>query len=209
MKCIVSIDPNNGIGYNGELLFHIEEDMARFKELTIGGTVIMGRKTFESLPNQQPLSDRTNIVLTRDEEYEAPDGVVIAHTPEEAVELSSDDPNTWVIGGEEIYKELFQYCDEVHITAVINQWYTADAFFNFPEIYNSKKWERISVTTASNFVQDSVTGKDLLYTITVYRRIPTETTSDAEVDEVTDTEAEASVEAETVDSNESENTTEE
>lgn len=112
MKLIVNIDRNGGIGKNGELLVHIKEDMQRFKELTSGNTVVMGRKTLESLPGGKPLPDRVNVVLTRNRDYYAED-VVICHSIDEIKMLTGE---VFVIGGGEIYAQLIDLCDTAYIT---------------------------------------------------------------------------------------------
>lgn len=112
MKLIVNADRNGGIGKNGELLVHIKEDMQRFKELTVGNTVVMGRKTLESLPGGKPLPDRVNVVLTRNCNYRA-DGVVICHNIDEIKTLTGE---VFVIGGGEIYAQLLDLCDTAYIT---------------------------------------------------------------------------------------------
>lgn len=129
MNIIVSVDKNGGIGRDGELLVRIKRDMKRFRELTLGGVVIMGRKTFVSLPNASPLKDRVNIVLTRGG-FSA-EGVLTAHSVEELFSLLERYPDRehWVIGGESVYKQLLPYCDRAYITRICGE-YAADAFFS-------------------------------------------------------------------------------
>lgn len=138
MQIIVAVDKNWGIGKNGDLLVHIPEDLKRFKELTTGKIVIMGRKTLESLPKQQPLKDRTNIILTHDKSYHV-EGAVVTHTIYEMLvyckKYRSED--MFIIGGGQIYNQLLSFCDTLHITK-INQEYEADTFF--PNIDEDKKW---------------------------------------------------------------------
>lgn len=112
MKLIVNADRNWGIGKNGNLLLHIPEDMQRFKALTMGNTVVMGRKTLESLPGGKPLPGRKNVVLTRNKNYRA-DGVTTCHSVDEIKELSGE---VFVIGGGEIYSLLMDECDTAYIT---------------------------------------------------------------------------------------------
>ena len=85
MKAIVAVDLNWGIGYNCELLEKIPEDMKQFKEKTLGKVIVMGRTTFESLPNKKPLEKRTNIVLTKNKNYNC-EGLVLCHSLEELFE---------------------------------------------------------------------------------------------------------------------------
>lgn len=129
MNLIASADRNWAIGKNNELLVRVPEDMKFFRRMTTGKVVVMGRKTLESFPNGLPLKNRTNIVLTRNKNYEAKDAVVV-HTLEEALEeikkYPSDD--VYCIGGDSIYKQFLPYCDIAHVTK-IDFTYEADSYF--------------------------------------------------------------------------------
>ena len=129
LKMIACVDKNFGLGFDGDLLFHNDEDMKHFRELTLNNTVIMGRKTFESI--SKPLENRRNIVLSRS--MENVEGIEIAHDLEELYNLLSINENNFVIGGGEIYSQLMPYASEMYLTA-INQTKTADTFLiNFEE----------------------------------------------------------------------------
>lgn len=125
---IAAIDKNNAIGKDGQLLARISEDLKRFKSLTTGGCIVMGRKTFDSLPNG-PLPNRANIVLTRDTNFDV-DGVITAHSVKDVLE--SGFPEIFVIGGEEIYKQFIDFADTLEMTHVYFTFSEADKFF--PEI---------------------------------------------------------------------------
>lgn len=130
MKAIVACTSNRGIGYKGDLLFHISDDMKRFKELTEGNIVIMGRRTFESLPGKNPLRNRTNVVLSHSYNYHAR-GSLVVHSVEEIendIMQTADGRDIFVIGGGEIYRLLLPLCDTVYMT-VIEKEVEADAFF--------------------------------------------------------------------------------
>ena len=119
MKLIAAADKFNGIGKrSGELLFRIPEDMQRFKALTVGNTVIVGRKTLESFPGGTPLPNRRNIILSRQREH--PDnGAVYCGSLEELRSLLSElDGEIFVIGGGEIYRCLMPLCDTAYITRI-------------------------------------------------------------------------------------------
>ena len=131
---IVNADRNWGIGKNGKLLLHIPEDMQRFKALTMGNTIVMGRKTLESLPGGKPLAGRKNVVLTRNKSYHA-DGVQICHSIDEIKALEGD---IFVIGGGEIYALLMSLCDTAYVTRT-DTVYDADTFM--PEL--DSEWELI------------------------------------------------------------------
>lgn len=125
---VAALSQNNCIGKNGKLPWRIKEDMEHFKKITMGHIVLMGRKTWESIPeNFRPLANRKNIVITRQENYVVPDGVEIYSTLEEALEKYKNQ-NIMVIGGAEIYKQVFSEADVLEITHVHEQ-VDGDAFF--------------------------------------------------------------------------------
>ena len=119
LHLIVSADNDWGIGKDGELLFPIKQDMARFRELTVGNIVIMGRKTLNSLPNGKPLPDRVNIVLTHDKNFTC-ENVTVCHSVDELADTVHAYPQkqAFVIGGGEIYRLLLPYCNTAYITRV-------------------------------------------------------------------------------------------
>ena len=129
MNIIVAVDKNWAIGYQNKLLNSIPEDMKFFRETTTGHVVVMGRKTLESFPNGRPLKNRTNVVITRRQDYEGP-GAVVVHSVEEALEylkrFKSED--IYVIGGASIYEQMLPYCDVAHVT-VMDYAYQADTWF--------------------------------------------------------------------------------
>ena len=122
--------PNRGIGFDGDLLYKIPADMKRFKELTEGHVVIMGRKTWESLPEKfRPLPNRHNIVLTRDAAYDAP-GATVCSSLEDALESLRNNPlDIFLIGGATIYQEGMQYADTLYLTEFYGS-KEADTFFS-------------------------------------------------------------------------------
>ena len=129
MNIIVAVDKNWAIVYQNKLLNSIPEDMKFFRETTTGHVVVMGRKTLESFPNGRPLKNRTNVVITRRQDYEVP-GAVVVHSVEEALEylkrFKSED--IYVIGGASIYEQMLPYCDVAHVT-VMDYAYQADTWF--------------------------------------------------------------------------------
>lgn len=129
MNMIVAADANWGIGNKGNLLVKIPEDMARFKKLTLGGTVIMGRKTFESLPDKKPLQGRHNIVLSRDSFYGKDDvGLTFVNSVNTLFNLYKNDSSVFVIGGAEIYKSFIGVVDKIYVTRIHKE-FEADTFF--------------------------------------------------------------------------------
>lgn len=139
MNLIAAVDKNWAIGMNNELLVHIPDDLKRFRRMTVGKVVVMGRKTLESFPGGKPLKERINIVLSKDVTYQ-PEGVIVAHSMEELFEelkkYKSED--IFVIGGESIYRQLLEQCDTAYITR-IDYAYQADAWF--PNLEEAKMWQ--------------------------------------------------------------------
>ena len=135
MDIIVCIDKNNGIGKDGGLLFRIPEDMAYFRRMTVNNTVIMGRKTLESLPGGRPLENRRNIVLTRNRDR-VPDGADAVSSIDELKRAIGSD-KAFVIGGESIYAMLLDYCERAYVTEVEAHG-NADCFF--PDIRSMPNW---------------------------------------------------------------------
>lgn len=144
MTIVVSIGENGEIGRGGDLCWHIREDLKRFKELTMGGAVIMGRKTWESLP-RKPLPGRLNIVITRsaNEGRRADGGMpVFVSSLQDAIKAAGELP-AFVIGGESIYREALPLADRLEITRIYESDARADRFF--PDIIA----ERWTLTEAS------------------------------------------------------------
>ena len=137
LTIIAAASTNNVIGLDNKLIWNIPKDLKRFKELTQGHNVIMGRKTFESLPN--PLPNRVNIVVTRNAEYKY-EGVIICKSIIEALEHCKDDSQTFILGGGEIYKLGFKYVDKLYITEIYSD---INGNTYFPK-WNKENWKEIS-----------------------------------------------------------------
>ena len=139
MNLIVAADKNWGIGKDNKLLVSIPADMKLFRQETTGKVVVMGRKTLESFPNGLPLKNRTNIVLTRNENYDGK-GALVLHTIEDVLEEIGKYPSDQVycIGGDSIYRQFLPYCNVAHVTK-INFAYEADSFF--PNLDEMPEWE--------------------------------------------------------------------
>ena len=135
---IAAIGTNNVIGTDNDLPWHIPEDLKHFKNITTRHTVLMGRKTWESIPQKfRPLPNRKNIIITTQTEYTAPEGVLIYHSLEKAF-ANHKTEQLFVIGGGNIYHETIPYADTLYITKV-PQIIDGDTFF--PEI-NLTIWEK-------------------------------------------------------------------
>jgi dihydrofolate reductase len=133
---IAAVAENNALGKGNKLVWHLPNDFKRFKSLTSGHHIIMGRKTFESFP--RPLPNRTHIIITRQKEYEA-EGCIIVDSIEKALEICPKNEDSYIIGGGEIYNLGLPHADKIDITRVHHE-FEADAYF--PEI-DTKEWELI------------------------------------------------------------------
>ena len=138
MNLIVNVDSNWAIGYRGKLLVSIPEDMKFFRSETTGKVVVLGRKTLDTFPGGQPLKNRTNIILTRNPNYQVK-GAIICHSVEDVLEelkkYNSED--VYIIGGDSIYKEFLPYCDVAHVTRT-DHVFDADAWF--PNLEEDPAW---------------------------------------------------------------------
>ena len=144
---IAAVARNRAIGKDNRLLWNIPEDMAHFKSLTSGHTVVMGRKTWESLPPRfRPLPGRRNIVTSRQADYAAP-GAEIADSLENALKLASTVETVFVIGGEQIYRQAISHADRLEITEVDLE-PEGDAWF--PEIA-AVNWEKTAKTEGIDY----------------------------------------------------------
>lgn len=142
MNAILSVDRNWAIGKENQLLFHLSGDMKRFRALTTGGAVIMGRRTLDSLPGGKPLPQRRNIVVTHDAGFTR-EGVEVVHRVEEALAaVGPEAENVWVIGGGSIYAALLSQCKRVFLTRVDAAVDGADTFF--PNLDKLSNWEIVS-----------------------------------------------------------------
>ena len=140
MNCIVVVDKNWAIGHEGGLLFSLPTDMKRFRSLTTGGTVILGRKTLDTFPGGNPLPKRRNIVISRNSEFSR-EGVEVVANPNAALELAAgtEDDKLWVIGGGSVYTSLLSRCKRVYLTKVDSAAPEADTFF--PNLDKLPGWE--------------------------------------------------------------------
>ncbi|MBR5155209.1 MAG: dihydrofolate reductase [Clostridia bacterium] len=129
MNIIAAVDKNWGIGKDNGLLDHIPEDMKFFRETTKGKVVIMGKNTFLSFPNQKPLPNRLNIVLTHDKTFGF-EGITVCDDLKKAIEIAKiqyKDEDIFIIGGESIYRQAEPFCSKAYITKIDNE-YDADKF---------------------------------------------------------------------------------
>ena len=163
ISAIVAVDENFGIGFNGDLLEHIPEDLKHFKELTSGHNVVMGRKTWDSLP-KKPLPNRHNLVITKDPSiYELTNEVWFYTLRQiEVLMLKNKNVNYFVIGGGQIYKKLLPICDKVYLTKIMVSHENVDTYF--PNIELMDNWKCVEQSEIKQY-------NDISYQFKTYSRI--------------------------------------
>jgi dihydrofolate reductase len=136
---IAAVAENNGLGKDNDLLWHLPNDFKRFKEITTGHHIIMGRKTFESFP--KPLPNRTHVIISRQKDF-SKEGCIVVQDLEKALAVCPKNEDVYIIGGGEIYKQFLPFADQLDITLVHNSF---DADVYFPEI-DLEIWQLSSET---------------------------------------------------------------
>ena len=161
MNLIVAVDKNWAIGYKGNLLISIPDDMKFFRTKTTGHTVVMGKNTLLSFPNSKPLKNRNNIVIALERDFTV-DGAITVYSIDEALEALKEFENDeiYVIGGGSIYKQLLPYCDTAYIT-YIDKEFEADTFI--PNLDEDDAWE---ITDRSGVLE----YEDIKYEFRTYGR---------------------------------------
>ena len=164
MNLIVAVDKKWGIGNKGKLLVSIPRDKKLFREETTGKVIIMGHNTLSALPGAQVLPERTNIVLSRDENFKVK-GAIVLNSVDSCIkylrENNIEDKDVFVIGGESIYKDFLPYCDVAHVTYIEYE-YEADRYFVNLDI--DKDWKLVLETEEETYF-------DIPYTFRLYKRI--------------------------------------
>ncbi len=159
MNVIVAVDSHWGIGNKGELLVRIPNDHKFFREETTGKVVVLGRKTLETFPQGLPLKNRTNIILSSNQDYQVRDAVVVHNLEELMEELKKyRSEDIYIVGGDSVYRQLLPYCD----VARIDHRYEADAFF--PDLDGMEEWK---ITADS----EEQTYFDIAYQFVKYERV--------------------------------------
>ena len=137
LTIIAATSENNALGKDNQLVWHLPDDFKRFKSLTSGHFIVMGRKTFESFP--KPLPNRTHIIITRQADYEVPEGCFVASNLTKAIALCPKNEEVFIIGGGEIYKQSIDLAQKIELTKVHT---TVEADTFFPEI-DLEKWQLV------------------------------------------------------------------
>lgn len=159
ISIIVAIAQNYAIGKDNDLLWHLSGDLKRFKELTTGHTIVMGKRTFESLP-VRPLPNRRSIVLS-DNANERIDACLMAYSIEDAINQFDDYQENFIIGGGSVYRQFLPIADKLYLT-IVHKDFDADTFF--PEI-NFEEWQ--VVEKQENLYDDR---SSLTYSYHIYKR---------------------------------------
>ena len=160
ISAIVAVDNNWGIGFNGDLLEHSPEDLKYFQELTSGNVVVMGYKTWESLP-KKPLPNRKNIIITT-KAISDPNASFWSYEFTEAFLKTRKDLNFFIIGGGQIYEKLLPLCDRVYVTKIFKDHDQVDTYF--PNLDVSDEWAPAMQSALHTY-------KDLTYQFWQYDRI--------------------------------------
>lgn len=158
LSLIVAIAKNNVIGKENKLVWHMPADMRFFKNTTMGHTLIMGRKTFESFG--KPLPGRKSIVITRQNDWQY-EGVVVVHSLEDAIKVAPKDEEVFIIGGAEIYRQAMPLCNKMYLT-IIHHDFEGDTLF--PDI-DFSQW---NLTSDEKYLADEKNSYD--YSFRVYER---------------------------------------
>jgi len=159
ISIFVAVAENMAIGKNNDLLWHIPDDLKRFKKITTGHTVIMGKRTYESLP-RRPLPNRRNIVIT-DVPGEQMEGCTMAYSIDEAIDKCDPAEESFIIGGASIYRQFLPLANRLYLTK-IHKNFVGDVFF--PVI----DWSHWKLVSRENFQPDE--NIDLAYSYEVYDR---------------------------------------
>ncbi len=140
LSIIVAMASNRAIGKDGDLIWHLSRDLKHFKAITTGHTVVMGYKTFLSLPNHKALPNRRNIIISSRLE-QAPDGFELANSIPTAIEIVRDDDEVFIIGGGSIYEQFLPKVDRLYLTRLDKE-FEADTFFPY---INFEEWSLVDM----------------------------------------------------------------
>ncbi len=152
MISIVAVDKNWGIGKSGDIPWKIPGEQKFFKEKTLNSTVIMGRKTFESLPNKKPLKNRRNIILTTNKDFKV-NGAEVFNSIKDAINATKFDKTVYIIGGAQIYRLLIPYCEKALIAKIEGK-FDADTFHpNLDDLPNWHIFKKDKTTVAENGIK--------------------------------------------------------
>ena len=169
MELVVAVDKEWGIGYNGGLLAAVKADLAHFRELTVGKTVILGSTTLKTFPGGRPLKNRKNIILSRRADFR-PEGAVVLSSIEEVLAYGKEHPQEQlvVIGGASIYRQMLPYCNTAYVT-LFEENFTKDTYF--PNLDADPHWQCVDLGPVQYSCGDSDTVDGMAFRFAEYRRV--------------------------------------
>lgn len=168
MNLIVAVDKEWGIGYQGDLLARVREDLRMFAKITTGKVVVYGSNTLATFPGGKVLKNRVNIVLHPSEEYQ-PEGAIVAHSLDELFEKLKEynKEDVFVIGGASVYNQLLPYCDKAYITK-FDKNFSKDTYI--PNLDESESWKCVYESEEYRTNPETDTGGDFTYKFTIYEK---------------------------------------
>ena len=168
MKLVVAVDKEWGIGYKGGLLSAVKADLANFRELTTGKTVVLGSTTLKTFPGGRPLKNRKNLILSRNPNL-APEGATVLHSVKEVVDYQKEHPEQElvVIGGASIYEQMLPYCDTAYVT-LFEETFPKDTYF--PNLDADPHWQCVQLGQQMNSTGETDTIDGMTYRFATYKR---------------------------------------
>ena len=162
ISIIAAMDKNRLIGKGGALPWHIPEDLKRFKKITTGHPIIMGRKTFESIGRALP--QRKNIIITRDKNFKSPSETIVANSIDEALVSTKDDDEVFIIGGGELFQQILPQVDKMYLTFIEYEFAHNGQNTYFPSI-DFNAWDEIKREVVEKNEQNP-----FKYTFVIYKK---------------------------------------
>ena len=168
MKLVVAVDKEWGIGYMGGLLAAVKADLAHFRELTTGKTVVLGSTTLKTFPGGRPLKNRKNLILSRNPDF-APEGATVLRSVKEVVDYQKEHPEQElvVIGGASVYEQMLPYCDTAYVT-LFEESFKKDAYF--PDLDADPHWQCVQLSQQMKSTGETDTVDGMTYRFATYKR---------------------------------------
>ncbi|MBP3322246.1 MAG: dihydrofolate reductase [Clostridia bacterium] len=168
MKLVVAVDKEWGIGYKGGLLAAVKADLAHFRELTVGKTVVLGSTTLKTFPGGRPLKNRKNLILSRNPDF-APEGATVLRSVKEVLDYQKEHPEQElvVIGGASIYEQMLPYCDTAYVT-LFEASFKKDTYF--PNLDADPHWQCVQLGQQMKSTKETDTVDGMTYRFATYKR---------------------------------------
>jgi dihydrofolate reductase len=168
MKLVVAVDKEWGIGYQGGLLAYVKADLAHFRELTTGKTVVLGSTTLKTFPGGRPLKNRKNLILSRNPDF-APEGATVLRSVKEVIDYQKEHPEQElvVIGGASIYEQMLPYCDTAYVT-LFEETFPKDTYF--PNLDADPRWQCVQLSQQMKSTGETDTIDGMTYRFATYKR---------------------------------------